>query len=119
MSYILEALRRAERERAQGEATSGAPTALDADRNIRRSRLLIVLVALLAINAVVLVAYLLRGREKVAQTAAPPVATSAPMPATAPAPVAPPTEKKNQALIEENVNSLDDLGAQPDVEGAA
>ena len=122
MSYILEALRRAERERAQGELTGEAPSgAADADKKVRRSSLLIVLVALLAINAVVVAVFLLRPKENKAAPAAPATQASAPIPAralTAPAPPSEPAPPKHeeQAVVEENVNSLDDLGAQPEAQ---
>ena len=125
MSYILEALRRAERERAQGKLAGEAPSgAADADKKVRRSRLLIALIALLAINAVVLAVFLLRPKDKAAPTASAPQASQTPAPMsapalTAPAPPSEPASPKHeeQAVVEENVNSLDDLGAQPETEG--
>jgi general secretion pathway protein B len=131
MSYILEALRRAERERAQGELSGVPGNAVDAEKKSRRSRLMIVLIALLAINAVVLAVFLLRPKNNNAAPAASVLqASQTPMPPaapafTAPAPPSEPPQPKHaeRAVVEENINSLDDLGAQPEAqpngEGAA
>lgn len=122
MSYILEALKKAERERAQGQigATSDGVAAA---QPAPASRVLIkVLIAVLVVNALVFAAILLRpGRSASAPKAGGVQTPSSAMPSSdappetrtlsrpAPATIAPPSQ--DEAVIEQGVASMDDLGA--------
>jgi hypothetical protein len=87
MSYILEALRRAERERAQGQVPTGNEvTAHAAAQPPGRSPLLKILIAVLAVNALVFGAILLRPKPAATLSAEPASTAAAPQTATAPPP---------------------------------
>jgi general secretion pathway protein B len=123
MSYILEALRRAERERAQNQlAPTGETAPAAAEKNMWRSRLLIGLAVLLLVNLVVVGVLLLRSGPATdpAPQQAGAVTAAAPIPApTATAPAPPPPAAKNipeEPLVQEGLSSLDDLGAAAESE---
>jgi general secretion pathway protein B len=127
MSYILEALKKAERERAQGQSATtadGATPAPGAPGN--RAWLLKALIVVLMVNAIVFAAILLRpgntpvASEPAAQGLPPPNAASfAPQPIAKPAPptLAPPS--RDEPVVEQGVASMDDLGASSDSDDVA
>jgi len=134
MSYILEALRRAERERAQGQATGTDAPGGAASPAANRGPILKLVVALLAINALVLIVMLVRHKSEPAAnasaasapsaSAAPAVRVatptpSAPITAPAPAPVDEVAGQSDDAVVQEGVSSMDDLGATGDTDEAA
>jgi general secretion pathway protein B len=110
MSYILEALRRAERERAQGQLPAaeagGTPTPAPP-----RSPMLPIVVVLLAIMVVVLLVLLLRPKAE-PMTASTPLAriAAAPSPIRTETPAIAPAELE-EPIVEQGVASMDDLGA--------
>src|SRR5262249_2846837 len=128
MSYILEALKRAERERAQAQnpaASDAAPTTTPLKSG--RNTLLKLLIAALVVNALIIVALVMRHKPAppaaVAQTKSPAVARTATptpprkpvtAPVTAPAPPPPDSSSEvaaEQPAVEQGVSSMDDLGA--------
>ncbi len=122
MSYILEALRRAEREREQGQGVTvtgaaGEPVAPPS----RRGPLMTAIVALLAINALVVGVFLLR--DKPAPTPAPlqlNVSTTAPAPVTSPALLSKEgLDAYDEPVVEQGVASMDDLGAAGELDEPA
>jgi general secretion pathway protein B len=127
MSYILEALKKAERERAQGQSTTTGDAATPppgAPGN--RAWLLKALIVVLMVNAIVFAAILLRpGKTPVASEPAvqglpPPQASPFAPPAMAkPAPptIAPPS--RDEPVVEQGVASMDDLGASSDSDEVA
>lgn len=116
MSFILEALRRAEHERTNSQLGASTPAAVASPGEHRRPRVLIALAVLLLVNAVVLAILLLR---KPAVSVPPTAPVTESFSAAAPTPiqqaVAPvPTSVEAGpavAVVEDAVGSLDDLGA--------
>ncbi|HZP12270.1 MAG TPA: general secretion pathway protein GspB [Nevskiaceae bacterium] len=136
MSYILEALKRAERERAQGQnpVTGDASSPRPPDRG--RNTLLKIIIAALVVNALVIAVLVLRHRpdaskpeSKVAagkpalrptrgaseSTSEERAWTSQPSPkaapVTAPAPPPPSAPAQEEPAVQQGVASMDDLGA--------
>jgi len=140
MSYILEALKRAERERAQGQnpVTGDASMPRPPDRG--RNTLLKIIIAALAVNALVIAVLVLRHKpdankpeSKAAATANPTARTArgasesvseerawssqpaapraAPITAPAPPPPMPSAPAQEEPAVQQGVASMDDLGA--------
>lgn len=134
MSYILEALKRAERERAQGQNPVTGDTSTPTPPNRGRNTLLKIIIAALVVNALVIVVLVMRHKpdakpEANAAAGKPPASARVrppPMPeesafasqpsAKAPpitAPAPPPTSapKQEEPAVQQGVSSMDDLGA--------
>jgi general secretion pathway protein B len=122
MSYILEALKRAERERAQaGNPVAGDPSAPQPAPRSGGNALLKILIAALAVNAIVIGVLVMRhkpdAKGETQATAPQPsqlAAQAAGKPAIATAPAPPPQASEpaqEQPAVQEGVSSMDDLGA--------
>lgn len=113
MSYILEALRKAERERAQSQF-AGDGVAAQPSAGASRSRWGLVLIALLLVNAAAMLLLWLKPRAPTAAPAAHTVTIakpSAPVPGVRPAPAPAAPQVEEEPIVQQGVQSMDDLGA--------